>query len=271
MVSPQSLQPIPRPAPKSLIGNVIDVPADTTRLTLDTIGLCAFGYRFSSFYREEPHPLVAAEQCSITVGVVDGPARSGHGSYHGVCSTYLASQGRGDGVGVFAFVKSPTSTFRLPDDPGTPLIMVGPGTGLAPFRGFLQERAAEKARGTAIGKSIVFFGCRNPDQDVLYRDELEQFVQQGVTELFTAFSRVPGQKKTYVQDRIKENSVGVWQMIQTGAIIYVCSDAGRMAQVQQAFAAVYRKETGNDKAAADRRLATLLAEGHYRADVWGSS
>ena len=221
------------------------------------------------YYSISSSPLVAAERCSITVRVVEEPARSGHGTYHGVGSTYLATRRRGDGV--FVFVRKPSSNFRLPNDSGTPLIMVGPGTGVAPFRAFLQERAVQKSRGLAIGPSMLFFGCHDPNLDFLYREELEQYVQQGVTQLFTAFSRVAGRPKTYVQDRIRENQAAVWAMIEAGAIIYVCGDAGRMApEVQQTFAEVYRKQLGKTTSEADRWMADLIADQRYRIDVWGS-
>src|SRR5205823_1956870 len=101
--------------------------------------------------------------CSVTVAVMRGTARSGRGDFHGVCSTYLRHR-EASGV-LYAFVKDTKSAFRLPDDPSAPIIMIGPGTGLAPFRGFLQERAALRVQGQRIGRSFLFFGCRHPDQD----------------------------------------------------------------------------------------------------------
>ena len=97
------------------------------------------------YYSISSSPLVDSARLSITVGVVEGPARSGRGEYHGVCSTYLAEQA--DGSVIDGFVRPPSTPFVLPEDPSTPMIMVGPGTGLAPFRGFLQERAAVKRGG----------------------------------------------------------------------------------------------------------------------------
>src|SRR5713101_180316 len=88
-------------------------------------------------------------RCSVTVGVVEGPASSGRGVYKGICSNYLASRRAGETVQ--ATVRETKAGFRLPDDAAVPIIMVGPGTGLAPFRGFLQERAARKAKGAALG------------------------------------------------------------------------------------------------------------------------
>src|SRR5213079_1804485 len=121
-----------------------------------------------------------AARCSVTVGVVQGAASSGHGVYKGVCSNYLA--GRRPGELIHATIRETKAGFRLPDDPAKPIIMIGPGTGLAPFRGFLQERAARKAGGARLGPALLFFGCRHPDQDYLYADELKGFAADGVVE-----------------------------------------------------------------------------------------
>ncbi len=212
-------------------------------------------------------PLVENDRCSITVGVVRGPAKSGHGTYEGVCSTYLSLRQPGDVV--YAFVQDTKSRFRLPQDASIPLIMIGPGTGLAPFRGFLQERAALKAQGKAVGKSLLYFGCRRPDQDYIYEDELQAFVEQGVTDLSVAFSRLDG-KKTYVQDKIKEDREKVWHLIEQGAITYTCGDASKMApDVRQAFASIYQDKTGTSEQEANQWLDELTAENRYLVDVWG--
>lgn len=126
-------------------------------------------------------------RCSVTVGVVGGPAASGRGIYKGICSNYLSDRRAGDMI--YATVRETKAGFRLPDDASVPIIMIGPGTGLAPFRGFLQERAARKAKDAALGPAMLFFGCRHPDQDYLYRDELKVLEASGITELFTAFAR----------------------------------------------------------------------------------
>ena len=160
---------------------------------------------------------MSADICSITVGVVEGPARSGHGVFKGVCSNYLAAQPIGwHGVRLHPQAHYSVSPAR---QPAPPMIMVGPGTGVAPFRGFLQERAALKQKGVPVGESMLFFGCRDPLQDFLYEDELRAFEAAGVTRLFSAFSREPGKPKTYVQQAIKEHSEDVWRLLQQEAVI----------------------------------------------------
>src|SRR5262249_43277963 len=144
------------------------------------------------YYSISSSPMVYVARCSVTVGVVEGAAASGRGVYKGVCSNYLANRRAGDTIN--ATVRETKAGFRLPDDPAVPIIMIGPGTGLAPFRGFLQERAARKAIGATLGPAMLFFGCRHPDQDYLYADELKALAADGITELFTAFSRADGPK-----------------------------------------------------------------------------
>src|SRR6202011_5383385 len=177
------------------------------------------------YYSISSSPSVDPSRCSVTVGVVEGPASSGRGAYKGICSNYLA--GRRAGETIHATVRETKAGFRLPEDPSVPIIMVGPGTGLAPFRGFLQERAALKSKGVGLGPAMLFFGCRHPDQDYLYADELKSFEASGITELHTAFSRAAS-PKTYVQDLVAAQKDRVWNLVENGAIIYVCGDGGKM-------------------------------------------
>ncbi len=222
------------------------------------------------YYSISSSPLAGERVCSITVAVVEGEARSGRGTFAGVCTNYLRRQVE-DSV-IYAFVKDTKSVFRLPGNPSTPIIMVGPGTGIAPFRGFLQERAALKAQGQAVGSSILFFGCRHPQQDFIYEDELRRFEEEGVTKLSTSFSRVEGQSKCYVQNEIYVRRDEVWQMLEAGAVIYVCGDASRMApDVGRTFAAVYREKTGASTAAAEAWLNEMTTQSRYLVDVWSSN
>lgn len=222
------------------------------------------------YYSISSSPLVSERVASLTVAVVDAPARSGRGQYEGVASGYLA--GLAAGAEVLGFVRGPGTPFRPPDDPRTPMIMVGAGTGLAPFRGFLQERAALAERGQEVGPSLLVFGCRRREHDFLYEDELREFEARGITRLVTAFSRQQGQPKCYVQHKVAEHAEEVWGLIERGAVIFVCGDAAGMApDVQSAFVRIISDRTGGNSAVAERGLADLRAAGRYLEDVWAST
>jgi cytochrome P450/NADPH-cytochrome P450 reductase len=211
------------------------------------------------YYSISSSPIADGTRCSITAAVVEGPARSGSGVYEGVCTSHLARQAAGGTLQ--AFVKETKVGFRLPVDPAAPIVMIGPGTGLAPFRGFLRERAALKAQGRSLGAAMLFFGCRHPEQDFIYADELAEHARAGIVDLHVAFSRHDG-KKTYVQDLLKDQADRVRVLIEQGAIVYVCGDGGRMEpDVKRALAAIHG-EAGVAKLAADNR---------YVLDVWAGS
>jgi cytochrome P450/NADPH-cytochrome P450 reductase len=221
------------------------------------------------YYSISSSPLVESGRCSITVGVVREPAWSGRGVFEGACSTYLDRHAAEQTID--AFVKDSKSGFRLPADLLRPIVMIGPGTGLAPFRGFLQERDALRRGGTALGRALLFFGCRHPERDYLYRDELERYAAEGIVELHVAFSRL-GEQKTYVQHRIAEQADTVWELLEHDAVVYVCGDGSRMEpDVRAALAELYRQKTGADDAAASAWLDVLMAAKRYNLDVWGSA
>ena len=157
--------------------------------------------------------------------VVDVVRYESHGrARKGVCSTFLAE--RADNVPVPVYPSS-AKHFHLPDDPGTPIIMVGPGTGVAPFRAFLQERQALGAK----GKNWLFFGAQREGCDYSYREDFEQFKSAGILTRFDcAWSRDQAHK-IYVQDRMLENAAEIWRWIDAeGAQFFVCGDARRMAK-----------------------------------------
>jgi cytochrome P450/NADPH-cytochrome P450 reductase len=220
------------------------------------------------YYSISSSPRVSPDACSVTVGVLTAPARSGRGTFEGVCSNYL-DQRQPDDV-VYGFVRSTGSAFRLPADPTTPLIMIGAGTGIAPFRGFLQERAALVASGSLIGPALLLFGCRHPRQDQLYADELREFDRAGVTRLACAYSRLPNEPRLYVQDRLAEVQDEVWQLLSGKASIYVCGASSMAEEVRGAFAAIYKSRTGADEDTAAKWLRELDADRRYLVDVWAS-
>jgi cytochrome P450/NADPH-cytochrome P450 reductase len=208
---------------------------------------------------------------AVTVGVLEGPARAGDGStYRGVCSGHLDQVPEGGTV--FAFVRQPSIAFRPPENPHVPMIMVGAGTGMAPFRGFLQERGSLRARGVPIATSLLFLGCRDPEDDLLYADELKAYEADGVATLIPAFSRVKGYAHRYVQHALEASADQVWAAMQQDAVVFVCGNASTMAPgVRAALVAVFRAKTGAGEADGEAWLAGLRSSNRYLEDIWGET
>ncbi len=180
----------------------------------------------------------------------------------GAASTHLADRvEEGDTVSVFV---DRNTRFRLPA-PDLPVIMIGPGTGVAPFRAFVEERVELGA----AGDNWLFFGDRNFDSDFLYQLEWQRHLKQGnLARLDVAFSRDQG-RKVYVQDRIRERGAEVWQWIENGAALYVCGDAKHMApDVHEALVDVIETHGGLDREAAEQTLKSLRSDGRYQRDVY---
>jgi NADPH-dependent sulfite reductase flavoprotein alpha-component len=216
-------------------------------------------------YSISSSPLEDATQVHVTTSVVrfESTAAATDGAVrYGVCSGYLASLAAGAEVEVFV---QRTKHFRPPQDPDVSVIMVGPGTGIAPFRGFLHERAA---RGHT-GANWLFFGERHEASEFYYRQELYAFQQAGVlTRLDTAFSR-DGADKLYVQDRMRENAAELWKWIADGANLYVCGDASRMARdVDDALRGIVAEHSGRSPKSATTYLQAMSAERRYVRDVY---
>jgi cytochrome P450 / NADPH-cytochrome P450 reductase len=222
------------------------------------------------YYSISSSPL-ASSDVSLTVGVLEGPARSGDGStFHGVCSRHLREVPEGGTV--FTFVRQPTIAFRPPENPHVPMIMVGAGTGMAPFRGFLQERESLRARGVPIARSLLFLGCRDSDDDLLYADELMTYEADGVATLITACSRVKDYPHRYVQHALEASAEQVWEAMQHDAVVLVCGNASTMAPgVRAALIAVFRAKTGAGGADGEAWLAGLRANNRYLEDIWGET
>lgn len=219
------------------------------------------------FYSISSSPLSNPRHVRLTVGLLEGPALAGDGQYRGTCSSYIADLRPGDVV--YGYVRVPSPTFAPPADPATPLVLIGPGTGIAPLRGFLEERAWQHVNGTRVGLSQVFVGCRHPEHDYFYRQEMQNWEQAGIAQVHTAYSAVTGHPSRFVQDALANAADSVWQAIQDGAHIYVCGDGRRMAPaVREALAAIYRRHTGSDDEAAQQWLARLEADERYQQDVF---
>ena len=222
------------------------------------------------FYSISSSP-AASSDVALTVGVLEGPARSGDGStYRGVCSGHLRDVPEGGTV--FAFVRQPSIAFRPPENPHVPMIMVGAGTGMAPFRGFLQERESLRARGVPIATSLLFLGCRDRDDDLLYADELKAYEADGVVRLITACSRIKGYPHRYVQHALEASADQVWEAMQHDAVVFVCGNASTMAPgVRAALISVFRAKTGAGEADGEAWLAGLRASNGYLEDIWGET
>lgn len=202
------------------------------------------------------------EEVHLTVGAVRyelaGLRRSG------VCSTFLADRCAGHEGAAPVFVHT-NRAFRLPPDGDTPIIMIGPGTGIAPFRAFLEERQITGAK----GKAWLFFGDQHAATDFLYRDELAGFQREGVlTRLDTAFSR-DQPDKIYVQHRMAEQAREVYAWLEAGAFVYVCGDASRMARdVHQALVAAVESAAGINPERAAAYVQNLQNQKRYARDVY---
>ncbi len=186
----------------------------------------------------------------------DGRARGG------VSSCFLADRAAGAPVPVFV---QRSAAFKPPADPDAGMIMVGPGTGVAPFRAFLQERAATGAR----GRNWLFFGDQHAASDFYYRDELEGMQASGVlTRLDLAFSRDQAER-IYVQDRMEQHGRELYAWLEEGASFYVCGDASRMAKdVEASLRAVVERHGGLSSEAAVAYVRKLGADKRYVRDVY---
>jgi len=206
-------------------------------------------------------PRACLNQVHLTVGVVRYVNSNGT-KCNGVASTYLADQVR-PGQKVRVFVQ-PCHRFRLPADGDTPIIMVGPGTGIAPFRAFLQERQAISAKGS----NWLFFGEQHERFNFLYRDELMGFAKSGLlTRLDTAFSRDQAEK-IYVQQRLLESASAVWQWVRDGAIFYVCGARSMAGDVDTALRRIVSEQGKKPWPEAEAYVDALISNKRYQRDVY---
>ena len=212
-------------------------------------------------YSISSSPAAHGAQIHTTVAVVRFAAHNRDRG--GVCSTLFADRTSiADRLPIYI---QPNKKFKLPANPDVPIIMIGPGTGIAPFRGFLHERRALGHK----GKNWLFFGERNSVTDYLYREELESMHADGhLTHLDTAFSR-DSSHKTYVQDRMLEQAPRFWNWLQDGASVYVCGDASRMAKdVHGALCRIAQQQGAMSAQAAEEYIGALGEDHRYHRDVY---
>lgn len=212
-------------------------------------------YSIASSFKANP------DEVHLTIGTVRYTANGRERK--GVCSVLCAERVQvGDTLPVYV---QANKHFHLPETQDKDIIMVGPGTGIAPFRSFIQERAVNQA----TGRSWLFFGDQHAASDFLYQDELEKYQQNGVlTKLDTAFSR-DGDQKVYVQHKMLENSKEIFEWLVKGAYFYVCGDKERMAKdVNEALINVIEKEGAMTRDEAEAYLKDMQKQGHYQRDVY---
>ena len=212
-------------------------------------------------YSISSSPAAHAGQIHATVAVVRYTSHNRERG--GVCSTLFADRTSvSDRLPIYI---QPNKKFRLPADPDTPMIMIGPGTGIAPFRGFLHERRALGHK----GRNWLFFGERSAATGFFYRDELEAMLADGhLARLDTAFSR-DQEKKIYVQDRMMQNSQLLWDWLQEGANVYVCGDASHMGKdVHATLQTIVEKEGGMSTVLAEEYVSGLKEQHRYHRDLY---
>lgn len=217
--------------------------------------------------KNNPGKLDFADIASITFDVHESSATSGHGKFQGVASNYLANRRPGDRIS--CFIRATNVGFRMPADTETPLIMIAAGTGIAPMRAFLQERAAIKQAGVRkLGPAMLFFGCRNGNKDYIYRKELEEWEREGIVELHTAFSKPDQGEKKYCYQALEDDQDRAAELFNDGGKIFLCGSAARLGKsTAESCKKIYRAKTGQTQEEADEWLERVKVD-RYVSDVY---
>ncbi len=243
---------------RQIIDVLIDFPAES----IDAEQLVSIMRKLPPrLYSIASSPKAHQGEVHLTVGVVR--YNTAGRERKGVCSSFLADMVEsGNPIDVYI---SPNKKFRLPDNPHTPIIMVGPGTGIAPFRAFIEERAEQDE----AGKSWLFFGDQHYLTDFLYQSEIQGYLEDGVlSKLDVAFSRDQAEK-VYVQDKMLEKATELYQWLEAGAVFYVCGDASRMAHdVDAALHSIIKNEGKMDTEKAEEYVKNMKSENRYLRDVY---
>lgn len=236
------------------------------------------------YYTISSSSSISPSRVHITVAVLEQERSEGR-VYRGICSTFLskleppsitgragaagedgATTGDGGRPRCNVFVRA--STFRLPSNSALPIIMIGPGTGIAPMRALLQERSWQKAQGESVGRNWLYFGCRCRDQDYIYQDELEAYEADGTLDrLRLAFSREET-SKVYVQHLLRQDAAEVWELLDGGAYVYVCGGTRMGTDVHSELARIAQEGGSMDAEKSTEFLHRLQSEGRYVQELW---
>jgi cytochrome P450 / NADPH-cytochrome P450 reductase len=245
----------------TLLGLLVKYPA--AELDLDSFVELSSGVA-PRFYSIASSPLVDPHTVDLIVGTVHAPAWSGIGTHQGFASTHMRDLAPGEHI--FAYARRPNPPFAPPRDGSVPLILIGPGTGFAPLRGFIQERATL----AATAPCHLFFGARHPDHDWIAREEMEQWAADGVIDLHLAFSQVEGHPHRYVQDAIWAARDAMWDALSAGGQIFLCGDGKYMAPaVRDTLIRIHADKAGGGHDEGSAWLEGLIDLGVYHQDVFG--
>jgi cytochrome P450 / NADPH-cytochrome P450 reductase len=209
------------------------------------------------YYSISSSPLADLSTCVITYGIIHEAAKSGLGNYIGVTGAYLSGLKAGDEV--LVSVRATNKYFHIPADcEKTPLLMFAAGSGLAPFRGFIQERAQQIAAGRKLAPALLFLGCRSPTKDRLYGKEMDKWAQAGAVDIRYAFSREPEKSEgcRYVQDRMLKDAKDVRRIFREGAKCFTCSGPGPSEGIADAAVQIWldgMKEIGKEMTAEEAK------------------
>ncbi len=249
----------------SLLGLLIKYPAIEIELEQFVELSAAIAPRF---YSIASSPLAYPDVADLIVGTMRAPAWSGIGEHQGFASSHMRDSVPGEAV--FGYVRSPNPPFAPPLDPSLPMILIGPGTGFAPFRGFLQERSAQKAKGVATAPIHLFFGSKHPEHDWLCREEMEDWTAQDLVTLHLAHSAVEGHPHPYVQHALAASADEIWPLLEGGAQVFVCGDGRHMAPaVREALIDICEAKRDCNRETASAWLEGLIDADRYHQDVYG--
>jgi len=221
-------------------------------------------------YSISSSPLWNPSHITITVSVIESPSLSATHKepFLGVGSNYLASLRPGDRVQMA--VRPSATAFHPPSDPRTPVVMFCAGSGIAPMRGFIQERAAQKATGRDVGKMLLFFGCRSPEQDFLYSDsDLAEWIKLGVVDVRPAFSRSQAHSEDckYVQDRILKDRADIQEAYRENAVFFTCGSGNASKGIKTSLVEIIKHANNCETAEATEHF-EKITKGRYATDIF---
>ncbi|MCL4130111.1 UNVERIFIED_CONTAM: hypothetical protein GTU68_053880 [Idotea baltica] len=220
------------------------------------------------YYSISSTPKVHPTSIHVTVVVLKYETPLGR-TNKGVCTNWFLRNMLNNGKKWHVPIFVRKSQFRLPNKTNVPVLMIGPGTGIAPFRGFIQERNFYKENGKEVGKTVLYFGCRYKSQDYIYEEELKEYTGNNLLELHVAFSREQAHK-VYVSHLLEQSKEEVWNIIgKENGHLYVCGDAKNMARdVHNVITKVCQTEGGMTEGEAEMYVKKMVNQRRYSSDVW---